>query len=155
MAVTFLKGRPINKNQAVNLHINVQNMLKRTTVFLIACLLMFCVKSSGQKIPQKNFITHSFLRPFAQYGTKNPVHFFSVGMQLKPGQDPLKMPVPAAFGTGSFLQPVPVDFYTSHLGIICSREWWLEKKTTIPLRIRVGSLGYTDYMEGKPNARPF
>lgn len=130
-------------------------MLERTIVFLIACLLMFCVKLSGQKIPQKNFITHSFLRPFAQNGTKNPVHFFSVGLQLKADPEPVRMPVYTTFRAASIHQPVPVDFYTSHLGVICSREWWLEKKTTIPLRIRVGSLGYTDYMEGKPNARPF
>ena len=45
--------------------------------------------------------------------------------------------------------PVARDFYQKSLGFMCQKEWQLEKLTTIPLRFRLGSLAYTDYLEGK------
>jgi hypothetical protein len=47
---------------------------------------------------------------------------------------------------------IPSHFYASQLGVVCKKEWMLEKKTGVPFRFRLGSVSYCDWMEGKPNA---
>jgi hypothetical protein len=42
------------------------------------------------------------------------------------------------------------DYYALHLGLFCKAELRFEKKLNIPLRIRLGSLSYCNYMEQKP-----
>jgi hypothetical protein len=41
------------------------------------------------------------------------------------------------------------DFYATHLGFICKKEYEVEKATRIPFRFRLGSLAYCNYLEGK------
>jgi hypothetical protein len=50
------------------------------------------------------------------------------------------------------LSPIAKDFSAMQLGIVCKKEFEFEKKTSIPLRLRLGSLDYTNYLEQKPNA---
>lgn len=47
---------------------------------------------------------------------------------------------------------IGADFYTRNFGFFCKKELEFEKVTKIPLRFRLGSLQYNDYLEGKPNA---
>ena len=42
------------------------------------------------------------------------------------------------------------DYFISHSGFFCKTEFRFEKKSNIPLRIRLGSLSYCNYLEQKP-----
>jgi len=44
-------------------------------------------------------------------------------------------------------------FTPQKLPLFCRWEYQIEKSTTLPLRFRLGSIDYTDYLEQKPNAR--
>lgn len=54
--------------------------------------------------------------------------------------------------TGPVHNLLAPDFYSDHLSFFCRTEWQFEKATSLPLRFRLGSLQYTDYLEQKPNA---
>jgi hypothetical protein len=52
----------------------------------------------------------------------------------------------------SFIKPVRIADYVSTLGIICRQELKFDKITPLPVRFRLGSLDYVNWMERKPNA---
>ncbi len=49
-------------------------------------------------------------------------------------------------------QPVLPNSYTRNLGFFCQKELKLDKITPLPIRFRLGSLDYVNWMEQKPNA---
>ncbi|MGN6401019.1 MAG: hypothetical protein ACTHMD_11235 [Flavisolibacter sp.] len=50
------------------------------------------------------------------------------------------------------LRVLPQNFYNQHLSFFCKKEVQLQKLTSLPLFIRLGSKEYVDYLERKPNS---
>ena len=124
------KARPIFpkigrdiKNQAVNLQTNQIRMPERSCCFLVVVLMLIF---GGKIYAQSGNADSSFLSTSKSRGTR---------------MDSLKI-IP--------LQP---GFYIQNLSFFCRQEIKLQKITLVPIRFRLGSLEYTNYLEGKPNSR--
>lgn len=57
---------------------------------------------------------------------------------------------PKLFSASNYATIVHVapNYYTTQTGFFCNQERAFEKKTKIPLRVRLGSLSHTEQLEG-------
>jgi len=128
-------------------------MSQRLSVFLVVLLLMFNggifgqVNSPRLKIPVnynnlKNFESGNIFR----LDWKGPDISDTMFQQLLHCDSVRRLPVKL---TGFYTPSLPHSFYTSHLGFFCKKELQLDKLTAIPVRFRLGSLEYVNWMEGK------
>ena len=51
-------------------------------------------------------------------------------------------------GSFSIQNKVAPNYYTTQTGFFCNQERAFEKKTKIPFKFRLGSLSYTEQLEG-------
>ena len=119
-------------------------MVQRLYSFLVVFLLIFFGEIFGQQVQGK----FSAPTPSSSVGFKKltpsqfrfPVNKYLVYNDCTPGQ------------THILLNILPASFYSANLGFICKKELQLDKVMAIPLRFRLGSLAYVNYLEQKPNA---
>jgi hypothetical protein len=66
----------------------------------------------------------------------------------KSEKNPITAQMAISKGFYSIQNKVAPNYYTTQTGFFCNQERALEKKIKIPLRFRLGSLSYTEQLEG-------
>jgi len=59
----------------------------------------------------------------------------------------LRAPLPAYLLTPASI--APDGYYQQHFGYFCKKEWAWEKRTGVPVKVRLGNYEYTQKIEGK------
>jgi hypothetical protein len=117
-------------------------------IIVVLVFLPLCLSVSGQQQTLKPLGTPRF----------QPVDTPEISIYPSP-KDFLKIrlpisPIPPALAAVFWYRPIQVpvianNFYSQHLAFFCRRELQFEKATNIPLRFRLGSLAWCDYLEAK------
>jgi hypothetical protein len=146
---------PIIKNQAVNLHTIVLKMWQRAYRNLVVLLLILPINIlAQQQMPH--------YAPYSPHLIK-----FSTTSSCEQLYKVEKQRTMSGWGGQPFIQhgieDLPVisvrkmaplciinqHYYCEHLGLVCKKEMQFQNITSLPLRLRLGSLEYVDKMEGK------
>ena len=61
-------------------------------------------------------------------------------------------PLPDSATKNISIKILPQNFYNMSLSFVCKKEVQLQKITSLPIFIRLGSKNYVDYLEKKPNS---
>ena len=145
---SFKKIVPIIKNQAVNLQTNDRMKWQRVYQILVVLLLIFPVRIFSQqqmplfaqKIPHISKSPANFKGEIRGYNSNEICPFINNG------------PRPVTLNPFSFrLEVVYSNFTIQNLPFFCKKEFLFEKNTSVPLRVRLGSLDYVNKLEGKEN----
>jgi len=143
---------PLIKNQAVNLQNKGRKMSQRFLYLVVVLIFTFDGESFGQLTNVEN--SPNRYKNFNQI-TRKDVTISNEKLndkktfQYSPFVNSYLVVHP---GSLTWLSAFKKCSDNQNPGFFCRKEWQFEKATSIPLRIRLGSLEYTNYLEQKPNA---
>lgn len=131
-------------------------MLERVYSFLVVLLLMF----SGEVFGQFGVLENSPVSSISSKYIKKPhikssIYLMGPGISVEHKKNEKYVSLKSNFiiiTTQNHISLISPSLYKDQLGFVCKKEWELEKITKVPLRFRVGSLDYVNYLEQKPNA---
>ena len=130
-------------------------MPERIFSFLVVLILLCSSDIFGQEKNVENFCKNATVKSFRERPAGDLIDIlkFSKNYFLQsnsiPGGNAYKLPQTIALAKPIFYQNA---FNEEKLSFFCRKEWQFEKATAVPLRLRLGSLEYTNYLEQKPNA---
>jgi hypothetical protein len=132
--------------------------VQRFISFLVVWLLMFNGKIFGQgnphifqgKTTERDKIIQQTIKKIN--AGQNKFSYVLPGTYRFEGLNDFSVNTsPSCFGPDkSFI--VSAITYTKDLGFFCKKELQLDKISSVPIRFRLGSLDYVNWMEQKPNA---
>ncbi len=126
-------------------------MVQRLCGFLVVFLLMF----QGDILGQVSLKTYSKSGTESEIGSSRFKILVDKTTIFKGFRSCWDLPydkriqIPKKFNLQEFSE---LRNYNDKLGFFCKKELEFERITTIPIRFRLGSLDYVNWMEGKPNA---
>ncbi len=116
--------------------------MKFSLIIWIILLLLCSTNSATAQLFAKASATQYYGKMRLQYKPEQPKQYF-YSMAVKPQLLPsIYMAVPSTTIAAN-------TYYTQCFGYICKRELQFEKRTKIPLKIRLGTLDYVNKLEGK------
>jgi len=147
-ALNFKKIVPIIKNQAVNLQTIDRMKWQRIYQILVVLMLILPLRVLAQQqmplFAQK--IPHILKSPpnfEAKTATGANSNISCLAVRSLPKLPLSPFPFGTAVGNASFM--------IHNLPFFCRKEFLFEKNTSVPLRLRLGSLDYVNKLEGKEN----
>jgi hypothetical protein len=150
---------PLHKNNAVNLDTNKQNKVQRFVSFLVVWLLIFNGEIFAQIKPwdyhygppdQNKIIRENIKRINAGQHTISQIKVDNYAFVVWKHEDITR---PGCFGGTQLVGVIikPTTYTKDEIGWFCKKELQLDKLTLLPIRFRLGSLNYVNWMEQKPN----
>jgi len=122
--------------------------------FLFFCMIFVVIYAKGQVYTIKTATDAVFFNVKDVYSAQKSLGYRNYFPQSKKilQKNTAVASLPAVNIITRSCSVISADWYTRNFGFFCKQELQLEKATRIPLRFRLGSLQYNNYLEGKPNS---
>jgi hypothetical protein len=109
---------------------------QRFDKFIVAWFLTICVCSANAQLAVKDSSANPYPERMLALGRKKPLAITGA-ISVEYRTYPLRPSI------------IAQDQFVHNFGFFCRKELQFEKQTKLPLRFRLGSLQYCNYLEGK------